>query len=163
MKANIFKWLCAFAIVLSIAEPRSTIAQTNYSVPVTLSISNTAIDRVIGALMKNYSSMDLTNGTSTQSIELQSIDVVTTYALGQNYPNPFNPTTVINYQIPNDGHVTLKVYDILGREVKALVNENKQVGSYSVTLDGSGLASGVYFYKLTSGSYVSTKKAILMK
>jgi hypothetical protein len=123
----------------------------------------TNIDSAKIALMKNYSNADLTNGTSTQSIELQSIDIVTTYALGQNYPNPFNPSTIINYQIPNDGQVTLKVYDVLGREVKTLVNEFKQVGRYSVTLDASSLATGVYFYRLTSGNYVSTRKMLMMK
>ncbi len=70
---------------------------------------------------------------------------------------------MINYQLPKDGFVTLRVYDVLGREVKTLVNEYQQVGRYSVTLDGSGLASGVYFYRLVSGNYVSTKKALLMK
>ncbi|HUI30360.1 MAG TPA: C1 family peptidase [Candidatus Acidoferrales bacterium] len=84
-------------------------------------------------------------------------------ALIDNYPNPFNPTTVISYTIPKDGQVTLKIFDVLGREVKTLVNEFQQVGRYSVTLDGSGLASGVYFYRLVSGNYVSTKKMMLMK
>jgi hypothetical protein len=100
---------------------------------------------------------------SLNNLVMQELDVPTTYALGQNYPNPFNPSTIINYQIPNDGQVTLKVYDVLGREVKTLVNEFKQVGRYSVTLDASSLATGVYFYRITSGNYVSTKKMLLMK
>ncbi len=89
--------------------------------------------------------------------------VVTTYDLFQNYPNPFNPTTIINYQLPVGNHVTLKIYDILGREVATLVNEKTSAGSYSVKFDGSRLASGVYFYRLEAGSFVSVKKLVLLR
>lgn len=86
-----------------------------------------------------------------------------TFTLSQNYPNPFNPMTTINYSIPSAGFVTLKVYDILGREIASLVNDEKQPGEYSVKFDGSGLSSGIYFYHLQSGKFTSTKKLILMK
>jgi hypothetical protein len=86
-----------------------------------------------------------------------------TFSLSQNYPNPFNPATVINYQLPLKGIVTLKIYDVTGREVKTLVNEVKEAGSNSVLFDASALSSGVYFYKLTSGSFTDTKKMILVK
>ena len=92
-----------------------------------------------------------------------AIAVAETFGLGQNYPNPFNPSTVISYSIPNDGHVTLKVYDDLGRVVATLVDQNQNVGSHSVTFDASHLASGIYFYRLVSGTYVSMKKMLLMK
>jgi subtilisin family serine protease len=85
------------------------------------------------------------------------------FALEQNYPNPFNPSTVINYSIPTSGNVTIKVYDILGNEVKTLVNENKAPGNYSITFDAKGLPSGVYLYKLTAGNYTSVKKLVLIK
>ncbi|MHB1688687.1 MAG: T9SS type A sorting domain-containing protein [Ignavibacteriaceae bacterium] len=85
------------------------------------------------------------------------------YALFANYPNPFNPSTIISYQIPKDELVTLKVFDALGREVKTLVNEFKFQGKYSVSFDASKLASGVYFYQLRSGDFVSIKKMILLK
>jgi len=85
------------------------------------------------------------------------------YALSQNYPNPFNPTTVIQYDIPKDGFVTLKIYDILGREVKTLVNENKLQGRYYISFDASKLASGVYIYRLQAGNYIATKKLLLLK
>lgn len=85
------------------------------------------------------------------------------YQLAQNYPNPFNPSTIINFSIPKSGLVKLVVYDILGREVTTLVNEAKVAGNYSVTFDASSIPSGVYFYKLTSGSFVSTKKMALVK
>ena len=80
-----------------------------------------------------------------------------------NYPNPFNPSTLIDYTIPKDTHVTLKTYDVLGREVETLVNENEQVGRYRVNFDGARLASGAYFYRLVAGSHVITKKMILLK
>ncbi len=85
------------------------------------------------------------------------------YMLAQNYPNPFNPTTVISYQLSAVSNVSLKVYDILGREVATLVNEKQNAGSYSVTFDGSRLASGVYFYKLAAGNFVSVKKLVVLK
>jgi len=85
------------------------------------------------------------------------------YDLSQNYPNPFNPATVISYQIPKAGIVKLIVYDILGREVKVLVNESKPAGSYNVTFDGTSLASGLYLYRITSGNFTETKKMVLLK
>ncbi len=87
----------------------------------------------------------------------------TDFILKQNYPNPFNPTTVISYQIPVSGNTTLKIYDVLGNEVATLVNEEKPAGSYEVNFDARGLSSGIYFYKLQTGSFVETKKMILMK
>jgi len=83
---------------------------------------------------------------------------ITSYDISQNYPNPFNPSTTIRYQIPQDGMVTLKVYDILGREVKTLVNEVKTKGRYEVNFDASNLASGLYIYEIKSGSYKASKK-----
>ncbi len=87
----------------------------------------------------------------------------TNFQLDQNYPNPFNPTTVISYKLSAVSNVTLKVYDILGREVARLVNEKQSAGNYSVTFDGSRLASGVYFYRLAAGDFVSVKKLVLLK
>ncbi|MDR3668355.1 MAG: YCF48-related protein [Ignavibacteriaceae bacterium] len=85
------------------------------------------------------------------------------YELSQNYPNPFNPSTLIKYAIPNDGMVTLKVYDISGKEVAVLVNEDQKAGNYSVDFDAHHLSSGIYFYKIESGNYNSTKKLVLIK
>jgi hypothetical protein len=89
--------------------------------------------------------------------------VVYSFNLSQNYPNPFNPTTTIKYQIAKAGFVTLKVYNILGKEVATLVNEEKQPGNYYADFNGSGLSSGIYFYRISSGSFISTKKMILLK
>lgn len=85
------------------------------------------------------------------------------YLIEQNYPNPFNPKTVISYQIPVEGFVTLKLYDVLGNEVKTLIEEKKSAGSYTFDFNSEQLKSGVYFYKLTSGTFSATKKMILMK
>jgi len=92
------------------------------------------------------------------------------FSLSQNYPNPFNPGTVIKFQISKESFITLKVYDVLGKEVAALVNEEKPAGSYEVEFDASKLVSGIYFYKLQAlptgrqaGSFVETKKMVLLK
>ena len=85
------------------------------------------------------------------------------FVLEQNYPNPFNPATVITYRLPVAGNVTLKVYDVLGRPVAALVNERQAAGIHSVKFDAVDLPSGVYFYRLHAGSFVSTKKMILLQ
>jgi uncharacterized protein (TIGR02145 family) len=87
----------------------------------------------------------------------------TDYSITQNYPNPFNPSTIINYSVPKAGFVTIKVYDVLGREVVKLVNENKPVGNYSIKFNGNNLPSGIYFYRMESGSFFQTKKLLLVK
>jgi hypothetical protein len=87
----------------------------------------------------------------------------TEYGLDQNYPNPFNPNTTINYQLPEKNYVSLKVYDILGNLVTTLIDQEMDAGYYTVNWNASQLASGIYIYRIISGSYVSTKKMILMK
>jgi hypothetical protein len=87
----------------------------------------------------------------------------TEFSLKQNYPNPFNPSTVIDYSIPLDEFVNITVYDVLGREAAVLINKYVKSGKYSVTFDASSLSSGIYFYKITSGSFTETKKMILQK
>ena len=86
-----------------------------------------------------------------------------TYQLIQNYPNPFNPTTTISYNLPKSGLVNLVIYDVLGKEIKRLVSEYKQAGSYKINFDASALASGVYFYSIRANDFVSTKKMLLLK
>lgn len=87
----------------------------------------------------------------------------TGFALSQNFPNPFNPTTSIKFNVGERANVTLKVYDMLGREVATLVNEVKESGSYDVNFDAAKLSSGTYVYKLTAGNFVETKKMVLLK
>jgi len=83
--------------------------------------------------------------------------------LSQNYPNPFNPMTNISFTLPKATNVKLVVYNAIGEHIKTLVNEYKQAGNYEVKFDASNLSSGVYFYRLETPNYTSTKKLILMK
>jgi tetratricopeptide (TPR) repeat protein len=85
------------------------------------------------------------------------------YQLSQNYPNPFNPVTTINYDLPKEGLSKLKVYDITGKEIFTLVNEFKAAGSYQVQFDGTKFSSGVYFYRIEAGSFIETKRMVLVK
>jgi hypothetical protein len=86
------------------------------------------------------------------------------FALMQNYPNPFNPSTTINYSVPKSELITIKIYDLLGREVETLVNEEKSAGNYSVQFSANNLyTSGVYFYRMQAGSFSQTKKLIMLK
>nr|HMS35287.1 SBBP repeat-containing protein [Ignavibacteria bacterium] len=92
-----------------------------------------------------------------------STEIPDNYNLYQNYPNPFNPKTIISYEIPVHSKVTLKVYDISGKVINTLVNENQSAGMYEADFDGSNLASGVYYYKITAGNFNQTKRMILLK
>lgn len=85
------------------------------------------------------------------------------FTLYQNYPNPFNPSTIIKYQIPQGGLVTLKIYDILGNEIKTLVKEYKGVGRYEVKFNASNLSSGIYIYRISANDFISSKKMLLLK
>ena len=85
------------------------------------------------------------------------------FYLSQNYPNPFNPSTSINYQIPKQGKVTLKIFDVLGKEVASLINEHQNAGRYKVNFDASMLPSGIYFYQLKVNDFISIKKMVLLK
>jgi len=105
----------------------------------------------------------------TIPIDLTALDVEETdyipgeFKLYQNYPNPFNPTTVIRYQLSASGLVSLKVFDVLGKEVATLINDVKPAGSYEVQFDASNLPSGIYFYKLSAGTFTETKKMVLIR
>jgi photosystem II stability/assembly factor-like uncharacterized protein len=103
-----------------------------------------------------------TNAGST-FISINNQNIPDGYSLSQNYPNPFNPSTNIKYQITNNSFITLKVYNILGKEVATLVNEKLSAGTYEVTFECSGLTSGIYFYRLTCGDFSETKKMVLLK
>ena len=85
------------------------------------------------------------------------------YTLQQNYPNPFNPSTTIEFSIPKEELVTLRIYNLLGQEVATLVSENLQAGNYNFSWNASSLAGGIYLYELKAGAFTQTKKLILMK
>ncbi len=102
------------------------------------------------------------NGESI-GIHNQSEEVAKNFTLEQNYPNPFNPKTIINYQLKVNGFVKIKIFDVRGKEVETLVNQNQHEGSYKVEWDASNFPSGVYFYRLTAGDFSSEKKMVLIK
>jgi len=104
-----------------------------------------------------------TDGKFEYSDEIEVEVVPTEFVLYQNYPNPFNPTTKIRYQLPRESKVILKIYDILGAEVITLLNARKEPGVYEVDFNAANLPSGIYFYKLTAGSFTDSKKMILLK
>ena len=101
--------------------------------------------------------------SSVISVNQNNVLVANEYKLLQNYPNPFNPCTSISFDIPKQSLVILKVYDAAGREAAVLVNETLRAGSYNVSLNAGNLSSGIYFYRLESGSFVQTRKMILLK
>ncbi len=105
------------------------------------------------------------NGSFSYYDLAEAVDITSplTFSLSQNYPNPFNPSTKISWQLQTQTQMTLTVYDELGREVAVLVNEVKPGGNYEIEFNASGLASGMYFYKIVAGNFVATKKMILMK
>jgi tetratricopeptide (TPR) repeat protein len=132
-------------------------SQANLSTQMEISSAEDALSVYSSVISANTGSQLLKQNTS------EEIEKPTTYSLSHNFPNPFNPTTVINYQIPRAGLVTIKIYDILGKEVTTLVNESKEQGYYNVTFDASKLSSGVYIYQLKANDFVSSKKMVLIK
>ncbi|MBI2420040.1 MAG: T9SS type A sorting domain-containing protein, partial [Ignavibacteriales bacterium] len=125
---------------------------------------DTNIDNPVLSMIDKVANTELLAKTNTKRIKLKiNSQKVTTYALDQNYPNPFNPATTINYQLPKASIVTLKIYDMLGKEVKVLVNEYKETGKYTAEFNGAGLASGVYVYRLDCNDFHATKKLTLLK
>jgi hypothetical protein len=91
------------------------------------------------------------------------IEVPFIFTLGQNFPNPFNPSTQIDFSIPRSSHVTLKIYDVLGKEVATLVEGARVAGTYTATWNAQNYPSGIYFYRFKAGSYTMTRKLILLR
>ena len=102
-------------------------------------------------------------GVILSAVVQKSNQVNNSFSLYQNYPNPFNPTTTISYQLPFNSHVTLKVYDILGKELTTLVNEEKAPGTYRINFNAKDISSGIYFYQLKVGNFIETKKMELIR
>jgi len=101
--------------------------------------------------------------TGIENDKTKDFQTPTEFELAQNYPNPFNPSTTIQYGIKERASVELVLFDILGREVEVLVNEEQDVGYYKIDFNAGRLASGIYLYRLQTGSFVETKKMILLK
>ena len=100
---------------------------------------------------------------SITAIEQKSIEAPTQFELFQNFPNPFNPVTSIKFTIIADGFAELKVYDILGKEVATLINKEIRAGSYTFNFNAQNLASGIYFYRLSTNNYNAVRKMILLR
>ena len=106
--------------------------------------------------------------TTVVSVDDETPNLPTSFKLEQNYPNPFNPSTMIRYEIPGQARndnmlVVLKVYDVLGNEIATLVNEEKPAGTHEVKFSATALPSGIYFYRIQAGSFIQTKKMILLR
>ncbi len=130
--------------------------------PLCLSLTNNS-SIFFSNFNKNYGlSVRCLKDGGVTSVEQEEV-LPTTFELKQNYPNPFNPSTAISYRLSAFSKVTLKIYDILGRDVATLVNEEKSAGSYTVDFDASKLVSGIYFYRLQAGNYTDSKKMLLIK
>lgn len=132
-----------------------------------LTKSGSAVEIVASDTLAPNSGIIQTEGATwglSGTVGVENEDQIPTqYSLSQNYPNPFNPSTTIYFSVPSSEYVTLKVFDVLGNEVATLINEEKPAGSYQVDFKASQLSSGIYFYTINAGSFVETKKMILMK
>jgi hypothetical protein len=113
------------------------------------------VHRAIQEYQSNFASMTYSPPPATNP--------VTSYVLYQNYPNPFNPVTTIRYELPQNGQVTIDIFDILGQRVGTLINEYQKADRYEVTMNSAGLASGVYIYQLRVNDFITSKKMVLVK
>ena len=140
-------------------------AGSNDDAATSIAVDNSLNIYITGSSMNISNNSDYLTIKYSQPVGVTSIgnSIPGKFKLEQNYPNPFNPTTNINYDLPFSGIVTLKVYNSLGKEVASLVNERQAAGSYRVEFDGSSLSSGIYYYTLSEGEFMETKKMLLVK
>ena len=116
-----------------------------------------------GRYLYRLKQIDLDGSFGYSTILNVEINAPVIFSLTQNYPNPFNPVTKIKYRLPELSKVRLTVYDVLGREIKVLVDQEKPAGTYEIEFDGTNLPTGVYFYRIEAGKYSDTKKLMLLK
>ncbi|MGH7456741.1 MAG: T9SS type A sorting domain-containing protein, partial [bacterium] len=150
-----------FNRIITVAANETTYADTGLA-------PNTPHAYRIRAVNANSSSCTYSNYagesiTIVTSVKENITQTPSSFALEQNYPNPFNPSTTIAFSLPRAEHVTLKVFDLLGKEIGTLVDEKLAAGHYEVHWNAGGVESGTYFYQLRAGEFAATKKLILMK
>jgi hypothetical protein len=146
-----------------------TIELTGLEFPISISVENISISlqntfgKVINPDLKPGKIFPVVN--KIDKLDIFPVETLTPaeYTLEQNYPNPFNPATIINFAVPNESFVNLSIYNTLGELVSTLVNEQKKPGSYEYEFNGSGLASGIYLYRIQAGDFIQTKKMTLVK
>ena len=180
--------LASYAILATKGTNPNAVSTTVQNCLIWESLKSVEADNVIGLLNADPMFADTANGDYTllssspgksagtdgldlgyipsgllTSVEKTDLNIPENIILFQNYPNPFNPTTNIQFAIPQNGFVTLKVFNVLGEEVTELINKELVSGTYNVNFDASKLTSGIYFYTLTSGNYVQTKKMMLLE
>lgn len=162
------------AFIIRLFNTSSTQLQStlNFSENIIYAYETTPLENEISSLPFIYKKMELIfNPFEIKTIKVKlnnptsvkDIKTISHYELAQNYPNPFNSTTTINYQIPKDEFVVIKIYDLLGKEISTLVNEFQSSGSYKIIFDSNHLSSGIYFYRIQSGEFINTKKLIILK
>ncbi|HVN48579.1 MAG TPA: T9SS type A sorting domain-containing protein [Bacteroidota bacterium] len=152
-------WAQTMNIVENI-DPATGNVVANYNIPT----ANLYINNMLWGYDENKNAIQEYTIASATGIKNNGQNLVSqSYELLQNYPNPFNPSTFITYQVPKASHVTLRVFDILGREVAVLVNEVQSAGTYKAVFDAQHVSSGVYFYQIKAGSFLQTKKMVLIK
>ena len=149
-------------INISSIAPGTTAEPTN-DINITVSSHFSGVLRLNFEIMSNGRTYWTESTSQTVTGAAENIPLPLSYTLSQNYPNPFNPTTTIKYSLPQTSIATMKIYDILGKEVLTLINEEKSAGIYKVEFNESNLPSGIYFYKLQAGSFIESKKMILLK
>jgi hypothetical protein len=141
-----------------VSIPAQTLGTKIYYYISAVSNSGRTVTKPLTAPSGNFR-FSIANPVAVQNSEID----LNSFNLKQNYPNPFNPTTKINYELRVTNYVSVIVYDVLGNEIRSLINKKQTAGSYEVEFDGSDLPSGIYYYKLTSGNYSFTRKMMLIK
>lgn len=131
-----------------------------------ITFTDSVVGYAVGSQIRDLNAFGIimrTNNGGFTSVENNNPSTPNSYELFQNYPNPFNPITLINYQLPINSHVSISIYDLLGRKVAQLVNEEKSAGQHKIEFNSNGLTSGIYLYKLTANNFTQTRKMMLMK
>jgi ligand-binding sensor domain-containing protein len=157
------KWIGTFRGLAKFDNTNWVVYDTNNSGLPFNNVYTIAIDNLENKWIGTEGGLAVYREGGVVSVSEAPEEVPGNFILYQNYPNPFNPSTTIQYQLPGAGFVTLKIYDLLGREIFTLVNKEQTAGRYEVNFNASNLASGIYFYQIKSSSFVLTKKMVYLK